>query len=424
MSADATGGAGGAGGPRAHVLTLNAGSSSIKFGLFEAGAEPALVASGLVERIGEAGAARIKARSAEGTPLAERGLDGAEAENHTGALTAVLGLLREHHPDRPVAACGHRVVHGGPDFAQPVRVDDAILAALARFEPFAPLHQPHNLAGIRAARAAFPEAAQVACFDTAFHRSHPWVNDVFALPREYLDRGVRRYGFHGLSYEYIAGALAAIAPQIHAGRVVVAHLGNGASMCGLLGGRSIGSTMGFTALDGLPMGTRCGQIDPGVILYLLEQEGLSTAEVTDLLYKRSGLLGLSGVSNDMRALEGSDAPEAAQAIDYFVFRVRRELGALAAVLGGIDALVFTAGIGENSVLVRERVCEGLGWLGLELDHARNGAREATLPRGARLISADLSRARIFVIPTDEEAVIARAASALMADRPAAMEATR
>ncbi len=419
MSADAA--RGGAGAPRAHVLTLNAGSSSIKFGLFEAGDAPREVASGLVERIGETVGARIKAKSAEGAPLTERGLSGSEAADHIGALSAVLALFSEHYPDRPVEGVGHRVVHGGPDFGAPIVLDDEMMAALARFEPFAPLHQPHNLAGIRAAQAAFPEALQVACFDTAFHRSHPWVNDVFALPREYLDKGVRRYGFHGLSYDYIAGAMAEIAPQIHAGRVVVAHLGNGASMCGLLGGRSIGSTMGFTALDGLPMGTRCGQIDPGVILYLLEQEGMTVSEVTELLYKRSGLIGLSGVSNDMRALEGSDAPEAKQAIDYFVFRIRRELGALAAVLGGIDALVFTAGIGENSVLIRERVCEGLGWLGLELDHARNASREPTLPLGARLVSADLSRARIFVIPTDEEAVIARAASALMAGRGEPLE---
>ncbi|MEO1000102.1 MAG: acetate/propionate family kinase, partial [Pseudomonadota bacterium] len=290
---------------------------------------------------------------------------------------------------------------------RPVVLDDAVIAELSRFSPFAPLHQPHNLAGVAAARAAFPGTLQVACFDTAFHRGHPWVNDVFALPRDFYDRGVRRYGFHGLSYEFIANRLAHLAPTLHAGRVVVAHLGNGASMCAMQGGRSVGSTMGFSALDGLPMGTRCGQLDPGVILYLLSQEGMTPDEIADLLYTRSGLLGLSGLSNDMRRLEAAGTREAGEAIDYFVFRIRRELGALAAVLGGLDALVFTGGIGEHSAMVRERVCEGMGWFGIELDRAANAAAET-------VISTALGRVRVMVVPTDEEFVIARAAEALLA----------
>ena len=283
-------------------------------------------------------------------------------------------------------------------------VDGALLAELDGLAPFAPLHQPHNLAGIRAAMAAFPGVPQVACFDTAFHRNHPWVNDAFALPRALYDEGVRRYGFHGLSYDFIAGELARIAPQLAAGRVVVAHLGNGASMCAIQDGRSVASTMGFSALDGLPMGTRCGQLDPGVLLYLMDQKGMSAGQISDLLYRRSGLLGLSGLSNDMRTLEAADTPEAAQAIDFFVFRCQREVGAMAAALGGIDALVFCGGIGENSRLIRARICERLGWMGIEIDHTRNAAN-------ARVISAELARTTVLVLPTDEELVIARAARA-------------
>ena len=310
-------------------------------------------------------------------------------------------------PDSSVTAVGHRVVHGGPDFAAPAVVDGAVVAALDALVPFAPLHQPHNLAGIRAAMAEFPHAVQVACFDTAFHRTQPFVNDTFALPRRFYDKGIRRYGFHGLSYDYIAGELAARAPQLHAGRVVVAHLGNGASMCAMQGGRSIASTMGFTALDGLPMGTRSGQLDPGVVLYLLEQEGMGASAISDLLYKESGLLGLSGLSNDMRTLEASDRPEAGQAIAYFVARIRRELGGLAAALGGLDALIFTAGIGENARGIRERVCDGMDWLGIALDPARNACN-------APVISGDASRVQVMVIPTNEERVIARAAAAARA----------
>lgn len=387
------------------ILTLNAGSSSIKFALYaHAAAEPVLRLTGQVERIGSA--PRLRAKAASGETLTEAALGQADA-GHEGALAAILALVEERSDGGPVVAVGHRVVHGGPERAAPAVLDDAVLAELERYGSLAPLHQPHNLAGVRAARAAFPGIPQVACFDTAFHRGHPWVNDVFALPRAFYDRGVRRYGFHGLSYDYIAGRLAEIAPSLHAGRAVVAHLGNGASMCGMLAGRSVGSTMGFSALDGLPMGTRCGQLDPGVVLHLLRQEGMSADEVEALLYKQSGLLGLSGLSNDMRTLEAAGTPEAQQAIDYFVFRIRRELGALAAVLGGLDALVFTGGIGENSTLIRERVCEGMAWIGIELDRAANAG-------GETVISTALSRVRVLVIPTDEERVIARAAAAMLA----------
>lgn len=394
------------------ILTLNSGSSSLKFGLFDAGGEPVELASGLIENIGVH--PHVRANRAGGDVLADADLPAGIAADHTGAMRACLALLQQHYPDLEVAAVGHRVVHGGPVYAAPVRLDDDVVTGLERFAPFAPLHQPHNLAGVRAARAAFPEALQVACFDTAFHRNHPWVNDVFALPRTYYDKGVRRYGFHGLSYEYISGKLAELAPSLLAGRVVVAHLGNGASMCGMLGGRSVGSTMGFSALDGLPMGTRSGQLDPGVLLYLMEQEGLDHGQISDLLYRRSGLLGLSGLSNDMRTLEAAGTPEAHEAIDYFVFRIRRELGALAAVLGGLDAVVFTGGIGENSRLVRERVCTGLEWLGAELDHSRNAENAVT-------ISTDFSRVRLMVLRTNEEAVIARAAVRMLSGVSTARE---
>lgn len=388
----------------ANALTFNAGSSSLKFGLFSLEARPIAIASGLIERIGE-DQPRLVLKSALGETLAEQVLAQEAGQDHSGAVAQVLAVLRDRFPDADIAAVGHRVVHGGPVFAEPVVIKAEVIEQLTRYIPFAPLHQPHNMAGIHAARAAFPDALQVACFDTGFHRNHPWVNDVFAIPRRFYDQGVRRYGFHGLSYEYISGEMARIAPHLHDGRVVVAHLGNGASMCAMLRGRSIGSTMGFSALDGLPMGTRSGQVDPGVLLYLMDQEGMSAEEISDLLYTKSGLLGLSGLSNDMRTLEAAGTPEAEQAIDYFVFRVRRELGALAAVLEGLDAVVFTGGIGEHSQLIRSRVCEGLQWLGLELDRGLNA-------ENAQLISTDLSRVRVLVLPTNEEIVIARATARL------------
>jgi acetate kinase len=383
------------------ILTLNAGSSSLKFALF-AEDDDVPLASGLVDRIGNEGTIRL--RDALGADIATAPGDLA---SHPAALQVVLASLDASFPQADIRAIGHRVVHGGPDFASPALIDDAVLATIEALAPFAPLHQPHNIAGIRAAQAAFPGTPQVACFDTAFHRNHPWVNDTFALPRAYYDKGVRRYGFHGLSYDYIAGELARTSPQIHAGRVVVAHLGNGASMCAMENGRSVASTMGFSALDGLPMGTRSGQLDPGVVLFLMEQENLGPAEISDLLYRKSGLLGLSGLSNDMRVLEAAETTEAAEAIDYFVFRVQRELGAMAAAMGGIDALVFCGGIGENARNIRARICERMGWMGIAIDPAANEGN-------SRVISSADAKTTVLIIPTNEELVIARAARSLAA----------
>ncbi|PTX50459.1 acetate kinase [Gemmobacter caeni] len=380
-------------------LALNAGSSSLKVALFPAEGDTALL-TGQAERIGPEGRMVLK----DGTG-AELTLPPGDLSSHEGALSMVIGTVKQHFPGLRMGAVGHRVVHGGLDYVQPVVVTDAVLAKLRMLEPFAPLHQPHNIAGIRAAMAAFPDVPQIACFDTAFHRGQPFVNDTFAIPHRYYEAGVRRYGFHGLSYEYVTGELRRLAPHLMEGRVVVAHLGNGASMCAIHRGRSVASSMGFSALDGLPMGTRCGQIDPGVLLYMLDREGLNTAQIRQILYNESGLLGLSGgLSNDMRTLEAADSPEAHRAIDYFVFRVQRELGAMAAVMGGIDALVFCGGIGENSRSVRRRICERLGWMGVEIDHGRNA-------ESATVLSSEFSRTTVMIINTHEELVIARAARA-------------
>ena len=377
------------------VLTLNAGSSSLKVALFPVGADTPL-ATGLADRIGPDGALALK--DAAGTQLPATG----DLTTHAGAMAAVIAAFRARWPDLHLAAIGHRVVHGGPDRQAPEIVTDAALADLDRLAPFAPLHQPHNLAGIRAAMAAFPGVPQVACFDTAFHRGHPFVNDTYALPRSLYAEGVRRYGFHGLSYHFIAGELARTDPPLARGRVVVAHLGNGASLCAMQGGRSIASTMGFSPLDGLPMGTRPGQLDPGVLLYLMDQKGMTAAAISDLLYKQSGLLGLSGLSNDMRTLEAAGTPEAAEAIAYFVARCQREVAGMAAALGGIDALIFCGGIGENARTIRARICDTLGWMGIDIDPVRNTAN-------ARTISTDHAPTTVMVIPTNEELVIARAA---------------
>jgi acetate kinase len=310
-----------------------------------------------------------------------------------------------------LCAVGHRVVHGGPDYDRPVVVDEAVLKRLEQYNSLAPLHQPNNLAAIKLVMARRPELVQAACFDTAFHRSHNAIADHYAIPESYYQEGVRRYGFHGLSYEYIAGRLREIAPDIAGGRVIVAHLGSGASMCALAGGQSIESTMGFTALDGLPMGTRPGQIDPGVLLYLVGEKQMTPAALEHLLYYESGLKGLSGVSNDMRELEASTAPGAALAIDHFVYRIALNAGMLAAALGGLDAFVFTAGIGENSPLIRERVAQRLAWLGITLDPSANAA-------GQTLISQPGSRTRLYVVPTNEELMIARHTLALLTRAPA------
>jgi acetate kinase len=378
-------------------LALNAGSSSLKVALFSAYGDDALV-TGQVERIGPEGSAVLKRGDGSLLPLAAGDLS-----NHDGALKLVIATIQQAYPDLQLAAVGHRVVHGGPDFKAPALVDESVLEKLEALSSFAPLHQPHNIAGIRTAMAAFPGVPQVACFDTAFHRGQPFVNDTFALPHRYYEIGVRRYGFHGLSYDYVTGELQRIAPHLFSGRVVIAHLGNGASMCAIHNGRSVASSMGFSALDGLPMGTRCGQIDPGVMLYMLDQEKLNTAQIRQILYNESGLLGLSGgLSNDMRTLEQADNAEAHRAIDYFVFRVQRELGAMAAAMGGIDLLVFCGGIGENSRVIRRRVCERLGWIGIEIDHGRNA-------ESAMVVSSEFARTTVMIIRTREDLVIARAA---------------
>lgn len=383
------------------ILVLNSGSSSIKFTLY---AGPEELLSGQISGLGATPHVTLASRVS--TTRVDRPLTPDEGKTHGTALAALLPMLESELDGRTVDAVGHRVVHGGVTHAAPVRITAEVLAELRALEPLAPLHQPHNLAGIEAAATAFPGALQTACFDTAFHRSHPWVNDTFALPRPLYEEGVRRYGFHGLSYEFICSHLKQTQPEVHAGRVVVAHLGNGASMCAIRNGQSIGSTMGFTALDGLPMGTRCGQLDPGVVLYLLTTKGLSPDQVSDLLYKESGLKGLSGISQDMRTLTASDDPRAAEAIAYFVFRIRRELGAMAAVLGGLDTVVFTGGIGENAAQIREQVCTDMDWLGLSLDPARNRAQ-------AQDVTADGSRVKVLVIPTNEEEMIRRHTAVLL-----------
>lgn len=383
------------------ILVLNAGSSSIKFDLFSGSTD---LMRGQIEGLGAS--PRLKAKRLEDGLDLSRPLSDDEGRNHQAALGVLLALINDAAPGLAVNAVGHRVVHGGITHEVPVIVTDEVMTTLERLVPLAPLHQPHNLAGIRAAAAAFPQAVQVACFDTAFHRAHPWVNDTFALPRDLYDEGVRRYGFHGLSYEYITEHLRSVMPAAATGRLVVAHLGNGASMCAINGGRSIGSTMGFTALDGLPMGTRCGQLDPGVVLYLMAEKGMDAAAISDLLYKQSGLKGLSGLSQDMRELEAAGTPEARQAIDYFVFRVKREIGAMAAILSGIDTLVFTGGIGENAVNIRAEVCRDLGWLGVDLDEDRNAGRQTK-------ISRDGSRVTVLVVATNEEEMIRRHTAALL-----------
>lgn len=378
------------------VLTLNAGSSSLKLALYDG---QSVLARGLADRIGAEGTLRL--RNGAGADLAV----GGACTDHRAALASLIEGLARAFPGLRVQAVGHRVVHGGPDFAAPCRIDARVLAALEALVPFAPLHQPHNLSGIRAAMAAFPGALQVACFDTAFHRGQGRVADTYAMPGALYDQGIRRYGFHGLSYASIARTLAARFPALARGRVVVAHLGNGASLCAMAGGRSVATTMGFTALDGLPMGTRSGQIDPGVVLHLIRQ-GQTVDQVEDLLYRRAGLLGLSDLSHDMRTLEESDSPAAALAIAHFVARVQQGVGAMAAALGGLDALVFTAGIGENAQAVRAAVVGGLGHLGLAADRSRNAGNASD-------ISAVTARARTLVIPTDEEGEIARATAALI-----------
>jgi acetate kinase len=391
------------------ALVVNAGSSSVKFQIFEVSTADSLrrLLKGQVDGIGAR--PRLWAQTRDGTALIDREYAASEIADIARAIAVAADWLRQAQ-EIELVAVGHRVVHGGPDYDRPVLIDQSVLARLEQLVPLAPLHQPNNLAPIRCLLALRPQVPQVACFDTAFHRRHGAVVDHYAIPERFYREGVRRYGFHGLSYEYIAGRLHEIAPDIARGRVIVAHLGSGASMCALASGRSIESTMGFTALDGLPMGTRSGQIDPGVLLYMLTEKGMSAKDVENLLYRESGLKGLSGFANDMRELEASDSPGAALAIDYFVYRIGLNAGMLAAALGGLDAFVFTAGIGENSPTIRARAAEKLEWLGAMCDPAANKA-------GKSVVSQPDSKVGLYMVPTDEELMIARHTLALLGGHP-------
>ena len=387
------------------IAVLNAGSSSLKFSLFsERAAALELIARGQVE--GLYTSPRFTAKDGRGKTLVDKPWPEGTKLGHDGALDQLVAFARTELGDQKLVGVGHRVVHGGLEYSQPVRVDAKVLAALEKYVPLAPLHQPHNLAPIRTLLERLPDLPQVACFDTAFHRAQSDVAQAFALPPSITDRGVRRYGFHGLSYEYIASALPAYDAKAAEGRVVVLHLGNGSSMCAMRHGKSVASTMGFTAVDGLPMGTRSGSLDPGVILYLIDEMKMDTRAVEKLIYQESGLLGVSGISSDMRKLLEASEPSAKAAIDLYVYRIGRELGSLSAALGGLDAIVFTAGIGENSAVLRERVCHDARWLGVELNPAAN------LGGGPR-ISAAKSRVSVWAIPTNEELMIARHARRLI-----------
>jgi acetate kinase len=379
------------------VLVLNAGSSSLKFSVFLNEDPPRLLLRGQLEGLPDR--PRFVARNASAV-VAEKEWGAGARLDHRGAIEHLFawgrsGVLGESR----IVAVGHRVVHGGVRFAEPVLLTRDVLAELEALVPLAPLHQPHNLAAIHAASDMAPKLPQVACFDTAFHRAQPGVAQAFALPRRYAEEGVRRYGFHGLSYEYVASVLPKIDDRAANGRTVVAHLGNGASMCAMENGKSVATTMSFTALDGLVMGTRCGAIDPGVLLYLIDRHGMNARDLEQLLYHQSGLLGVSGISSDMRALLESSDPCAVEALDLFVYRISREIGSLAAALGGLDALVFTGGIGENAVAIRARVCRDARWLGLELDEDANA-------KGGPCINRKGSRVSAWVIPTNEELMIA------------------
>ena len=391
------------------ILVVNAGSSRVKFQVFAADSEGRLrrQIKGQMDGIGSR--PRLRATSAAGEKLAERVYPIGTVEDVPAALQVAGDWLRDEQQITPLAV-GHRVVHGGPDHDRPVLIDHGVVGRLERYVALAPLHLPHNLAAIRSLLASFPSLPQVACFDTAFHRGHDDLADFYAIPRQLHEEGVRRYGFHGLSYEYVASILPKVAPEIATGRVIVAHLGSSASMCALYGGRSIESTMGFTAIDGLPTGTRPGQIDPGVILYLALAKGMTPVEVQDFLHRDCGMKGLSGVSNDMRELQASSDPNAAFAVEYFVYRAALNAGMLAAALQGVDALVFTAGIGENSVSIRARIAERLGWLGIVLDPVENSRH------GLRISRPETTP--VYVVPTDEELMIAQhTLSLLWSSRP-------
>ncbi len=385
------------------IAVINAGSSSIKFAIYEASDNERCLFQGQVEGIGVKPHLKV---SDAGAGVEERSFD-PRGFDHGAATREIMELARSLLVEGSVVGVGHRVVHGGLKYASPVHVTEAVLDDLAELTPLAPLHEPHNVAPMRAIIEAAPQLAQIACFDTAFHRSQSNLAQAFALPRRFADEGVRRYGFHGLSYEYLVSRLKELAPQVAPGRIVFAHLGNGASLCAVKDGRSVASTMGFTAVDGLMMGTRCGSIDPGAILYMMQRHGMDAAAIEDLIYRQSGLLGVSGISSDMRELRASADPAAKEAIALFVYRIVREIGSLVAALGGIDALVFSAGIGERDAATRAEVVEGSRWTGAILDATRNErVREGR-------ISSDNSSVSVWVVPTDEEGLIARHTAALL-----------
>jgi acetate kinase len=381
-----------------YALTLNAGSSSLKFSVYRRpdAASWSLAARGQIDGIGTA--ARFAVSDGAGVSLESTSMEG--LRDGPAAFAALAEWLRSRYRGARVLGVGHRVVHGGAHYTRPTLVTPQVVQDLRALEPLAPLHQPYNLAAIDAVAERLPHVPQVACFDTSFHRGQPAVAEVVPLPRDLCGAGVQRYGFHGLSYEYIASVMPDVAPEIAGGRVIVAHLGSGASMCAMKAGKSVDSTLGFTALDGLCMGTRPGALDPGVVLYLFQVLGLGVKDVETVLYKRSGLIGISGVSNDMRVLLRSQEPGARLAVDYFVYRAAKEIGALAAVLGGIDGVVFTAGIGENSAEIRKRICDASAWLGIDLDEAANETKGPRISRAGSRVSA-------WVIPTNEELMIAR-----------------
>ena len=387
------------------IAVLNAGSSSIKFSLFALRTQQLeLELRGQIEGIYTA--PHFVAYDRAGKLQTEKSWDKGAKLGHAGALDHLVAYVRERLGGDRLIGIGHRVVHGGLEYTMPVRLNAAVLQALGQYVPLAPLHQPHNLAPIQLLLERVPDLPQVACFDTSYHRSNPEIAQMFALPAELHAQGIRRYGFHGLSYEYVASILPGFDVKASGGRTVVLHLGNGSSMCAMQAGKSVASTMGFTAVEGLPMGTRCGALDPGVILYLMDQRGMDARAIEKLIYNQSGLLGVSGISSDMRTLLTSDQAGAKLAVDLYLYRIRRELGSLAAALGGLDAIVFTAGIGENAATIRERACRDATWLGVELDAAANA-------NGGPRISAPASRVSAWVVPTNEELMIARHTRALL-----------
>lgn len=380
------------------ILVINSGSSSLKFSAFTSGEALKPLLRGQIE--GLFTHPRFIAHDGEGNAIGEKSWAPGTNLGHDGAVEFLFGFGGSGvMAGYKIEGAGHRVVHGGTVFTEPVLVDDSVIETLEKLVPLAPLHQPYNIAAIRAVRKRAPHLPQAACFDTSFHRTQPYLERLYAIPRMYTEEGVKRYGFHGLSYEYITSVMPDYDGKLASGRTVIAHLGNGASMCAVKGGRSVATTMGFTAVCGLPMGTRSGTIDPGILIYMMDRYGMDARGVENFIYNRSGLLGVSGISSDMRTLLASPDPHAREAVDLFIYRIGRELGSLAAALGGIDGIVFTAGIGENAAYIREKVCLDAGWLGVELDKEANNA-------GGPKISNEGSRVSAWVIPTNEELIIA------------------